>query len=725
MFHDQPLEPAVVVHRKKRKDANIVRDYKLHDVVDFLLEQHHLFVKVGVQLPDELLPDATLLLQTLQKMVEEDSRYRVLQDALKNGSSSSCCGGFVDVSDSSSSLSTGMELKKVNSNKVLRDACLDNPHQPKERMQFFGLCDNTFGSCCPDEITGLHYGADCIIHFGPACMSHSSTLPVFYVHPSFHFKEVPSLMQEIVEPLVVVEVLRRLKDLVGEACQKFFLKQKNNLERVSPASPVVEMVVVGTHANQELMEEAQKLAERVHRIVEEETFSHICISWSRYDQVGRRLLKNSEVSETNKSCREISPSPLTPEKYWINNPTDSFPFSWNANGVRFPALLFSSHRSESCGSVVHRRSAVGDSALDFVYGVQIFLFVGSSSSSHPLHLSGILQYNQAHYDELQNDLIQTVSEFVPLLTILDENFLSTVNPLLVESALSPVEKFFDDSTPIDPLLALPYVRQCVNCVFGNSNDILKDELESSAVLHSAQMRYQRRVKQRAFNVEIVKESSAIGILVVSLCIKGYYETTIRLQKLLRLHNKRSYIIYVGHLNEFKLANFVDCVDCFVVVACPNSRESHFPQKSDGYMKPVVSPAEVLIALASEKEEEHFYGLPAAFNTSLEYIDKPLKEFIDKKMREDEEKKCDLVSKRIEDKNTDDGEKKENCDWSGASALVSSSRAVGICYSSDGALSRLYERNYVGLNPLVGETVVQEKILEGKDGVARGYKTERP
>lgn len=725
MFHDQPLEPAVVVHRKQKKDANIVADYKLHDVVEFLLEQRHLFEKVGVQFPDELLPDATMLLQTLQKMVEADSRYKVLQDAWKNGSLSSSCGESDDGGDTSSSLSAGTELKKLNSKKVLRDTCLDNPHRPKGRMQFFCLCDNTFGSCCPDEITAKHYDADCIIHFGPACMSHSSALPVFYVHPSFHFQAVPSSMRKIVEPLLVVDVLRRLKDLIGDACRKFSVKQRNNNhEHVFPASLAVELVVVGTHANKELMDEAEKLAESFHGVVEDEAIPHVRVSWSRYDQVGSQLLKDSAVSETNISCRGPSPALLAPEKACRTTANDSFPSSWNSNGVRFPMLPFSSHRGESCDSLVQNKSTNGNSTLDCYYGVQVFLFVGSSSSSHPLHLSGILQYNETHYDELQSDFIQTVCESVPLLTILDESFLSTLNPFLVESALSPVKKLIDDSICMDPLLALPNVRQCVNGIFGDDNDFLKDALESSAVLQSAQKNYQRRIKQRAFNVEIVKESSAVGILVVSLCIKGYYETTMRLQKLLRLHNKRSYIIYVGHLNEFKLANFVDCVDCFVAVACPNCRESHFPQKSDGFMKPVVSPAEVLIALAPAGEEENFYGLPAAFNTALEYIAKPLKEAIDEKMRKDEEKKHVSLSKKTEDENADHGENGENCEEFGASALVSSSRAVGMCCNSEGALCRLYERNYVGLNPRVGETAVQEKVLEGKDGVARGYKTER-
>ncbi|KAK3263261.1 hypothetical protein CYMTET_27924 [Cymbomonas tetramitiformis] len=42
---------------------------------------------------------------------------------------------------------------------------------PAEAPRFFVLADTTFGSCCVDEVAAAHMNAQCIIHYGPACLS--------------------------------------------------------------------------------------------------------------------------------------------------------------------------------------------------------------------------------------------------------------------------------------------------------------------------------------------------------------------------------------------------------------------------------------------------------------------------------------------------------------------------------------------------------------------------
>ena len=36
-------------------------------------------------------------------------------------------------------------------------------------------------SCCVDEVAAEHVGADCIVHYGSACLSPSKRLPLMYV----------------------------------------------------------------------------------------------------------------------------------------------------------------------------------------------------------------------------------------------------------------------------------------------------------------------------------------------------------------------------------------------------------------------------------------------------------------------------------------------------------------------------------------------------------------
>ncbi|CAJ1081867.1 2-(3-amino-3-carboxypropyl)histidine synthase subunit 2 [Xyrichtys novacula] len=43
------------------------------------------------------------------------------------------------------------------------------------------LGDTSYGSCCVDEVAAEHVGADCIVHYGSACLSPSTRLPLMYV----------------------------------------------------------------------------------------------------------------------------------------------------------------------------------------------------------------------------------------------------------------------------------------------------------------------------------------------------------------------------------------------------------------------------------------------------------------------------------------------------------------------------------------------------------------
>lgn len=52
-----------------------------------------------------------------------------------------------------------------------------------EAVEFFILGDTSYGSCCVDEVAASHIDADAIVHFGPACLSRITRLPVLYVFP--------------------------------------------------------------------------------------------------------------------------------------------------------------------------------------------------------------------------------------------------------------------------------------------------------------------------------------------------------------------------------------------------------------------------------------------------------------------------------------------------------------------------------------------------------------
>ncbi|KAG5437388.1 hypothetical protein PCANB_000819 [Pneumocystis canis] len=48
-------------------------------------------------------------------------------------------------------------------------------------VNFFILGDTSYGNCCVDEIAAQHVQAECIIHYGHACLSTTERLPVKYI----------------------------------------------------------------------------------------------------------------------------------------------------------------------------------------------------------------------------------------------------------------------------------------------------------------------------------------------------------------------------------------------------------------------------------------------------------------------------------------------------------------------------------------------------------------
>ncbi|TCD70390.1 Diphthamide biosynthesis protein 2 [Steccherinum ochraceum] len=50
-----------------------------------------------------------------------------------------------------------------------------------QSTELYVLADTSYGSCCVDEVAAQHVDADAMVHYGHACMSQTSRLPVIYV----------------------------------------------------------------------------------------------------------------------------------------------------------------------------------------------------------------------------------------------------------------------------------------------------------------------------------------------------------------------------------------------------------------------------------------------------------------------------------------------------------------------------------------------------------------
>uniref|UniRef100_A0A1B6CJ12 2-(3-amino-3-carboxypropyl)histidine synthase subunit 2 n=1 Tax=Clastoptera arizonana TaxID=38151 RepID=A0A1B6CJ12_9HEMI len=77
-------------------------------------------------------------------------------------------------------------------------------------QKLYILGDTSYGSCCVDEVAAEHVNADSIIHFGHACLSPTTRLPLLYIFPKFlisipHFiNEMKTFCQINKEPILLL-----------------------------------------------------------------------------------------------------------------------------------------------------------------------------------------------------------------------------------------------------------------------------------------------------------------------------------------------------------------------------------------------------------------------------------------------------------------------------------------------------------------------------------------
>lgn len=789
MYHDAPVEAAVAVHRHRHRPTatasstdpqglsqRIVHEYQLHRVASFLLtgrdsgdgndvgddgaaappsaqpkEQVDVnatseqsgccrcqsscataaggnvgaaavatagtpsaapYVRVALQFPDELLSDSVAVVSALQHVLTNDPRYAAAMQTK-----------FATEGDQGSG-TRAAAAPAAGTAVSARPPAMDNPHRPVGEVRLFVLADNTFGSCCPDEITAQHYMTECIVHFGDACMSRSTRLPVLYIQPAFHFDAFVAEgglrgagerasaaqleAQQEAETCVVVDLVGRAAATLQRRAAAWYAEDGR---RVTPR-----LTVVGTYPTKPIMQAAERWwtastdEEKTQRL----GGAVASVDWPRFEERNgitptphreRNDAKEGGSDTRNHSSADASAGQAATSDGAGQSPAVADDEGWLVNGVRFARLRESAAQAE----------------------VQYLLFIGAAGSSALVHVLTAEQYNEFHYSEACREFLEwdsgEESTTLPVVTVVNNAFGVDVDDAATEEAAlqTMIASPATDANQHSNIQS--HVSRWVSAALPDGVSAL---VTGDYVV--AQQALQRRVRQRAFNIESVRASTAIGVLVASLAIEGYYELTQQLHQLIRAYGKRSYVIYVGHLNEFKLANFVDTVDCFVAVACPYSRQSHFPEKRDNFMKPIVSPAELLVALTTTDDTtaDAQYGMAAVYTTSFETSLRVLRTAV-------ASRKAELAANAAADAAGDDAARQKRQDeeaerFASSGALVRAGGAGGgaltVQDSSQGALARLYEREYVGLDPRIGQTPVQTEVMEGKHGIARGYAKER-
>ena len=109
-------------------------------------------------------------------------------------------------------------------------------------------------------------------------------------------------------------------------------------------------------------------------------------------------------------------------------------------------------------------------------------------------------------------------------------------------------------------------------------------------------------------IQQAKESEVFGIIVGSLSILNLNPLLEEIKNTLKLNKKKYYQLLLGKITDEKLANFVEYIDCFILIACPFS--DFYNKKA--LMKPLVSPLDVKIAFDSQYSWDMSYSFDIDF-----------------------------------------------------------------------------------------------------------------
>ncbi|EEA21817.1 Diphthamide biosynthesis protein 2 [Talaromyces marneffei ATCC 18224] len=159
-------------------DSGIVRSDDelsiIYDIERTLAEiRQSRWKRIALQFPDDMLPDAPRVFQLLTRGLQTKNAKSDIEPAVAE--------------------TTNADPETTLTEKTSQLGLEDSKSLDELERRFYILADTSYGTCCVDEVAAEHVDADAVVHYGRACLSPTSRLPVIYV---FTHRPLP------IEPLV-------------------------------------------------------------------------------------------------------------------------------------------------------------------------------------------------------------------------------------------------------------------------------------------------------------------------------------------------------------------------------------------------------------------------------------------------------------------------------------------------------------------------------------------
>ncbi|RYP93276.1 hypothetical protein DL770_000651 [Monosporascus sp. CRB-9-2] len=183
----QTASKAAAGFRPQRTEDELAEVYEIGRTAAHIRDAR--WRRVALQFPDAMLPDAPWVVEALARALEElgpadaENGDKVEENERSEGEKER--DGEVDGGREVDMTTRGLNGPAASKNGESR-AELD------QSTRLYILADTSYSACCVDEIAAEHADADGVVHYGRACLSPTSRLPVLHIftRQKLHYEAV-------------------------------------------------------------------------------------------------------------------------------------------------------------------------------------------------------------------------------------------------------------------------------------------------------------------------------------------------------------------------------------------------------------------------------------------------------------------------------------------------------------------------------------------------------
>ena len=169
-FEDPTPTNVISTNRPQRSDEELEDLYEIARTAAHIREKA--WRRIALQFPDAMLPDAPWVVEALSRVLDE---LPTASDVIKPGEGDEKAK---DLKNSNGKTTAENENETDMTTKTLNGK--DTSHGARKERLYI-LADTSYSSCCVDEIAAEHADADGVVHYGRACLSPTSRLPVLHI----------------------------------------------------------------------------------------------------------------------------------------------------------------------------------------------------------------------------------------------------------------------------------------------------------------------------------------------------------------------------------------------------------------------------------------------------------------------------------------------------------------------------------------------------------------